>query len=249
MSAKDTKHIHLAMSHPCSKDWGDMLPDAEGRFCTFCQHKVIDFTGKSDAFIFDTYAKSTEKVCGLFSDVQLNRNYYAPAISVSSFRRHGLIAAAVVCLAVGNYARTDAHFAIQNVPYISNPFKLKGPESLKLNPANDSITVTGVVESKKNGVRLDDVRIYLKSSRDIQTISSGGGHYELKIPKSLLAKDSSIVFKLTGWHKNTLVIKPNENTYQNTVLLKRKMHYWPDKDKPTHRIWYKIGCPDNFGGK
>ena len=59
--------------NPCSANWNDMTPEAKGAFCSTCKTTVIDFVGKSDRYIRETYLTNNGDICGRFSAHQLNR--------------------------------------------------------------------------------------------------------------------------------------------------------------------------------
>lgn len=71
-----TNTIQYSIPELCEKSWDEMTPESNGRFCGSCQHPVIDFTRMSD-FSIVTYLENhrTEKVCGRFTQPQLDRVY------------------------------------------------------------------------------------------------------------------------------------------------------------------------------
>jgi hypothetical protein len=36
------KELQVAIKNPCSENWGQMSPNANGRFCSSCQKTVLD---------------------------------------------------------------------------------------------------------------------------------------------------------------------------------------------------------------
>lgn len=72
------KHIQISIPHPCSQNWDEMTPAAKGRHCAQCQKTVIDFTGWSDAALYNYFANNTGNVCGRVTGAQLNRTIDIP---------------------------------------------------------------------------------------------------------------------------------------------------------------------------
>ncbi len=59
------------LSFTCDRNWEDMIPVKDGRFCNDCQKKVVDFTDKTNDEIAAYLMSSTTKVCGRFQQSQL----------------------------------------------------------------------------------------------------------------------------------------------------------------------------------
>jgi hypothetical protein len=71
------KHTYsLKIASPCSQNREEMIPNAEGRFCTHCQKTVIDFTQMSDyeiaAFI---HLNKGKQICGSIYAHQEKKKY------------------------------------------------------------------------------------------------------------------------------------------------------------------------------
>ncbi len=65
--------LHIKLPEPCSEDWDRMTPTNEGRFCGACQHDLVDFTQMSDEELMQFFLHHHDKVCGRFSETQLDR--------------------------------------------------------------------------------------------------------------------------------------------------------------------------------
>ncbi len=72
------KFIEINIPHPCTQSWDEMVPDGQGRYCAHCDKTVVDFTGWSDAALFDFVAKDKGRSCGRFLPSQLNRQINIP---------------------------------------------------------------------------------------------------------------------------------------------------------------------------
>jgi hypothetical protein len=76
--------IQLFIADPCHEQWGDMQPDAEGRFCGSCQKTVVDFSMMSDQEVLSWFAGAGRSVCGRFTTDQLNRELAPGRVSKKS---------------------------------------------------------------------------------------------------------------------------------------------------------------------
>lgn len=66
--------ISVYIPEPCHENWNNMLPADKGRFCNACAKQVIDFSMMSDTQIIDYFKNSTGRVCGRFTEDQLQRS-------------------------------------------------------------------------------------------------------------------------------------------------------------------------------
>ncbi len=73
-----TQKILLQIPQLCDEDWAQMIPDSDGRYCTHCQKKVIDFTGWTDDRLYSFFAGRSEQVCGRLTDEQMSRPLMPP---------------------------------------------------------------------------------------------------------------------------------------------------------------------------
>lgn len=62
--------VHIA--DPCHEQWSDMTPTARGAHCAACQKEVIDFTYRTDHYIYQTLLGRTD-MCGRFLSTQVGR--------------------------------------------------------------------------------------------------------------------------------------------------------------------------------
>ncbi|RYE22193.1 MAG: hypothetical protein EOP42_24780 [Sphingobacteriaceae bacterium] len=86
----------VRLNFTCNRNWEDMLPIKDGRFCNDCQKKVVDFTGKTNDEIAVYLMSSTTQVCGRFQNSQL-----APAPLSKPTWKRWLSAAAMFAVFMG----------------------------------------------------------------------------------------------------------------------------------------------------
>lgn len=63
---------NVVINKPCEKNWDDMTPRGEGKFCGHCNKIVVDFTSMTDEQIIAYLTeKKGQKTCGYFKDEQV----------------------------------------------------------------------------------------------------------------------------------------------------------------------------------
>jgi hypothetical protein len=73
-----TKNLQLHVPSPCHEDWAAMKPEEKGRFCGSCSKTVVDFSLMSDREVLGYLAGVSGKVCGRFTEDQLQRELMPP---------------------------------------------------------------------------------------------------------------------------------------------------------------------------
>lgn len=70
--------IELTIPQLCHKDWNEMTPNDQGRFCSSCKKNVIDFSAMSDRQLAAYFKQPVGSICGRFEKDQLNRQIDVP---------------------------------------------------------------------------------------------------------------------------------------------------------------------------
>src|SRR5215211_4115802 len=65
--------LKLHIPEPCHENWQNMTQQEQGRFCGSCQKTVVDFSVMTDKEILGYFSKSSQHVCGRFTNDQLNK--------------------------------------------------------------------------------------------------------------------------------------------------------------------------------
>lgn len=63
--------VIVRLKFTCNRNWEDMVPIKDGRFCNDCQKMVVDFTDKTNDEITAYLMNSATQVCGRFQNSQL----------------------------------------------------------------------------------------------------------------------------------------------------------------------------------
>lgn len=75
--------MRINIPSPCSEDWDNMNPAAQGRFCTSCQKTVVDFTAMSDNEVKQYLLRNIgQQTCGRFYQQQLQRPLQDEVVTV-----------------------------------------------------------------------------------------------------------------------------------------------------------------------
>jgi hypothetical protein len=68
----------IRISNPCNENWNSMSTDKKGRFCTYCNKTVIDFTKMKNPEIHKYFVENSnnENICGYykFNQVETENN-------------------------------------------------------------------------------------------------------------------------------------------------------------------------------
>jgi hypothetical protein len=72
------KNVQLNIPKPCHEDWAAMRPEEKGRFCSSCCKTVVDFSLMSDREVLGYLGGVSDKVCGRFTEDQLQRDLIHP---------------------------------------------------------------------------------------------------------------------------------------------------------------------------
>lgn len=68
------KYLRISVDDPCKVPWEGMTPvDKEQRHCSSCDRVITDFSQMSDDELMLYFTHSKGKICGRFSNQQLNR--------------------------------------------------------------------------------------------------------------------------------------------------------------------------------
>jgi hypothetical protein len=67
-------HVKISIPEPCKVPWDGMSPvDSDSRHCSSCDKVITNFSAMSDDELMLYFKHSQGKICGLFSNHQLNR--------------------------------------------------------------------------------------------------------------------------------------------------------------------------------
>lgn len=166
--------LRINIPQPCDADWQQMIPDSDGRYCSHCQKRVIDFTSWSDEQLYRFFATKTKNVCGSFYESQINRPIALLAQPQSRFYRMAMTLG--LTLIFTNSGKVTGH--------PRPPFYV--PNSID----SPTISVTKIQEDKRgfSGVVLDslgrpvpkaEIRLFQNSIVQYSAVSDVHGEYTI----------------------------------------------------------------------
>ena len=242
-----TKDLQLGIPKPCSENWSQMSPEANGRFCSSCQKMILDFTAMEDNEILQWFANHQGSACGRFRPDQLNRPMIIPPEKKSRWRYwHYLIAGLLFSSEVSAQTKSAGVPMSQHIYPAPDTRTLMGDTILvtegqptpdlirgRLMDANgNSVPDASIKYNKAQGVSSDangyfSIGVNKPSIHDTLTISSVG--YEiLRIgANKLLAEGQSQVYPIVmmeatrtlGMFVAATVVKKKKRPVADTISI------------------------------
>ncbi|HEY9258725.1 carboxypeptidase-like regulatory domain-containing protein [Chitinophaga sp.] len=189
---------------PCLQLWEEMTPSGNGKHCSSCQKKVIDFSLLTDAEIVNIISSSSQKICGRFNAAQLNRTLDKPVE-----KRNAFPAIMLTTLLVINAPSTSAARPV-TIPFIHVPFALPSglSEASAQQPCDTLRIITGkLIDSTTKDALLSAV-VKIKGT-SYGTLTDTAGNFRLRIPDSLHQSEVTLVFTYIGYMQKELLVTDN----------------------------------------
>jgi Carboxypeptidase regulatory-like domain len=113
--------VRIEIPDPCNQDWSKMTPTNNGRFCDHCQTNVVDFSGWTDAMLFDFFSKKQNNVCGRYDAHQVSRTIKLPYQPQSRLYRIAVSMGLVLMFTqMPSASAKRAPYVIENVCAVNN---------------------------------------------------------------------------------------------------------------------------------
>lgn len=178
-------NLTLHIPTPCTQNWHSFPQNATGGFCSQCSKTVIDFTQLTDKELYEALQQgnqgNTGKICGRFTQTQLNRSisYQAP---YQTTKLNKILAGLLVL------GTTQAEFPNEakatNIEIVSN----QGRADYKKDKAKTDSTkfIEGrIVDEKLNPIAYASV--YFKD-KNIGVTTNNNGQFKLMVSDSYKRK-------------------------------------------------------------
>lgn len=198
-----------------------MTPQEQGRFCGSCQKTVVDFSMMSDQEVLNYFFKADHKVCGRFTEDQLNKE-----LPITEKKKR-FSWAYVWNVLLATFLLTDANAQVKPkakpkklVRAIERMPKVMGDVApMRFDPeeAIIPVTVKGKVIDSKNNQPVIGASIRIKNTSG-GTMADTLGNFQLPVEKkdSLVLEFSAIGYEtqtrvidgLTGWQNVQVFLKP-----------------------------------------
>lgn len=168
--------LHIKLTEPCSEDWDKMAPTERGRFCSACQRNLVDFTAMNDEELMQFFLHHRDKVCGRFSETQLDRTIEQRENSL-----HFL---------PGRYTKRIAAMTIFMQTLVHNAYaqvnKHKTEVVARNHKANSKVSraLKGIVQDYHNKKPVSNVVVYILGT-DIRCKADIHGRFRLPLTDSM----------------------------------------------------------------
>ena len=184
---------HISIPQPCSQNWQEMTPAADGRHCAHCSKTVTDFARMSDQQIIATLSAGGN-ICGRFEPGQLNsvnRKSITNNLKMAGWWKRVAVAASVLWSIT--YFRTPT----LGKPLITN-HPVKNDDQPVLTPLDSLtyVTISGIVKAKDDGLPLPGVSIIVVGG-NVHAISRADGSFEIKVPSGT----KKLAFSFVGFER------------------------------------------------
>ncbi len=215
-----SEKLFLSIADPCHEDWSNMTPVEQGRFCSSCQKKVVDFTMQTDEEIISFFANYNGSTCGRFTDEQLDRPIQHIELKpASSFLKYaaGLLLPAFLFAtkAKGQVKEEPLKVTCDLVqPDISQ--MISGRVGfVSINPKSSSFHMNGRVIDEATNEPLAGVSIIIKGTNQ-GVVTDANGNYSISLP----SKKAVLQFSSVGYEMKEM--KSNELNKKDAAIVKMK---------------------------
>lgn len=203
--------FQVSIPDPCTQAWSDMTPAEGGRFCTRCQHEVIDFSLMTDKEILAVISSRNKNLCGRFQSAQLNRSLHEPLPPKRSFFPAAVFASLIAALVPeGSKAQTPADATVQSIPTKVVPTKSRATAVFK-----------GQIIDSLTGKGLAGVTISLKHKgvEESGAITDGEGKFVLNIPARLRQQALRVNISYIGYTSREVSFDMEQLNEMKTLVL------------------------------
>ena len=221
--------LKLHIPEPCHENWQNMTQQEQGRFCGSCQKTVVDFSVMTDKEILDYFSKSSQHVCGRFTNDQLNKE-----LQVTEKKKRFSLAY-VWNIILATLLITEANAQVKPKP--KKPVKVNVQDRRTMGiiayrpdePVETVIPVTmsGTIVDAETNQPVVGASISIKGASG-GTMADTSGIFRLKVEKknSLVLEISAIGYEaqtrvlddLTNWQRIQVYLKPAASKLDDVVV-------------------------------
>ena len=202
-------NFKLQIPNPCSEEWNKMKTIPNGKHCESCQKDLIDFRTMNNRDIFDM-VHSNAKICGLFSEKQLQTEFQHP--KEHSFSKVGLVVSFVSLLAFINPVKAQLPLTQNQIE--PNVILEQYSDISKANSdvKNDTLAIKGKVIDVNTFEPLPFAKVRVKGNRQYWVSTDFDGNFILSIPKVRFESAVVITVSYLGYQREEMLItKDSQN--------------------------------------
>ncbi len=243
----------IQIDNPCEENWNTMTKTDKGKFCAMCEKNVIDFSKLTDNEILKIIESNTngnKNLCGRFTKTQLNR-VLIDTNPQTNPKLYQLLAGLLLFSTATNANAENGKPKIENFETETrNPIILEN-DTLPKNKNQTDFTITGkITDTKKEAI--PGANIFLKSNKQVATISNDNGEFSLNIPSHLVEGTITLIIEAAIFVEATFMIckkdiesrkvfsiELKEDTDLEQITISAGMIYFKDL-KPKSRKWWQF---------
>lgn len=212
----------LTIPKPCSQSWSEMSRTGSGRYCESCNKCVSDFTNFSDQQLKDFFSNSTEKICGNFTQNQLDRLLIEQGNSKHRKFIPQLLVSATLTIGLGS--NTDAKEIVPQSIQTQTEFKSQSDQECIPNSSSDRINyISGKIIDFDTKEPLPYVNVTIKGTMQV-AISDVDGNIKLIFSDSLIGKEITLAFTSVGYEEKEMKLLIYELPITTEIHLKSSLN-------------------------
>lgn len=174
----------FSVPNPCPKAWAAMTPTADGRFCSSCQHEVVDFSRMTDAEVTAWLTRPTAgSVCGFFRAEQ-----FAPVLPAPPPRWRRWLVTALALLGLEPVLTACQTTAPQNAPAVGATEQA----DTHATAPEGRVTIRGRVLDDSTGTGVQGAEIFIGDTK-YGAVTDEQGNFSFTMPQQWEAVQNGIV--------------------------------------------------------
>ena len=198
-----TKDLQLGIPKPCSENWSQMSPEANGRFCSSCQKTILDFTAMEDNEILQWFASQQGSACGRFRPDQLNRPMVSPPEKKSRWRYwHYLIAGLLFSSEVSAQTKSASVPMSQHIYPAPDTRTLMGDTLMFAKTKLSTDSIRGRVMDENGRPVVYATIMYSKAHG---TVTDNSGNFS--IPVNKVSQQATLYITALGYKSDSVAVK------------------------------------------
>lgn len=200
--------LKIAVPEPCLKNWNQMQPSKDGRFCAFCEREVIDFKSWSTAELIDWFGKTDQKVCGHFHQHQLDAVKKDKTTSKGWALSSKILLTSCLALLASTkvYASSEIYKERKTIQTRMSVFEHR----------KDSLMINGKVKDSLGQTNLLGVKVSVKGmAQSVLTDDQGGFKLSVQPQQN---QQVVLIFSRVGYLTKELMVYPGKNESLNIML-------------------------------
>lgn len=215
-----SEKLFLSIADPCHEDWSKMTPVEQGRFCSSCQKKVVDFTTQTDEEILAFFNNYNGTACGRFTDDQLDKPIqqieFKPASSFLKYAAGLLLPAFLFATKAKGQVKEEPPKVTCDLVQPDISQMLSGKVGfVSINPKSSSFQMNGRVIDETTNEPLAGVSIIIKGTNQ-GVVTDANGLYSIFLP----SKKAVLQFSSVGYEMKE--VKGNELNRNAATVIKMK---------------------------